>query len=199
MFVHTHIAKYKSLSTELHTTTNTRTFIKSISASSCLSIMESLDSALPEVRQDIEQNIADLDDLYSALLQTRWDIEQNISNLKEPFQRLINAETIGDIRKYLLDLSPAFCELHLLFDRLGGFTSCALGMDVEKRELDEFRCHIAELWGDYGHALQMEYIFSLCCKLGDAKLCQGVEYLQEKMCDLQVVCAESMEQLEEDL
>ncbi|EDN09661.1 predicted protein [Histoplasma mississippiense (nom. inval.)] len=156
MFVHTHIAKYKSLSTELHTTTNTRTFIKSISASSCLSIMESLDSALPEVRQDIEQNIADLDDLYSALLQTRWDIEQNISNLKEPFQRLINAETIGDIRKYLLDLSPAFCELHLLFDRLGGFTSCALGMDVEKRELDEFRCHIAELWGDYGHALQMD-------------------------------------------
>ncbi|ODH50303.1 hypothetical protein GX48_03575 [Paracoccidioides brasiliensis] len=139
------------------TTTNTKTFIKSISASSCLSIMESLDS-VAQARLDIEHNIANLDDLYRALLQTRQDIEQNITNLEEPIQRLRDAETIDDIRKYLPDLSPAFRRLSLSFERLAGFTSCAL----------------------------------------DVKLRKGVEYLQEKMGDVQVVCAESQEQLEED-
>ncbi|EEH46912.2 uncharacterized protein PADG_03010 [Paracoccidioides brasiliensis Pb18] len=142
---------------ELHRTTNTKTFIKSISASSCLSIMESLDS-VAQARRDIEHNIANLDDLYRALLQTRQDIEQNITNLEEPIQRLRDAETIDDIRKYLPDLSPAFRRLSLSFERLAGFTSCAL----------------------------------------DVKLRKGVEYLQEKMGDVQVVCAESQEQLEED-
>lgn len=136
-----------------------------------------------------------MDDLYRALFQTRRDIEQNITNLVDAIQPLRDAEAIDDIRKYLSDLDTAFCGLSLSFGKLVSFTSCALGMDREAWELDEFRWHIFNLWGDYGHVLQLKYIYSLCCELEDAKLRQGVDYLQKMIGDLQVVCTESTVQL----
>ncbi|EQL29767.1 hypothetical protein BDFG_07661 [Blastomyces dermatitidis ATCC 26199] len=201
MFVHTHLAKYNTLSTgasqgheEEYQGFHKEHSISS--ASSCLSIMESLDSALPQARQDIEQNNTDLDDLYRALLQTRWDIE---ATLEEPLRHLSDAETIGDIRKYLKEFSIAFRKLSSLFERLPGFTSCALGMDVATGKSDGLRWHITALWEDYGHIQQIMYTCSLCHQLQDAKLRQGVENLKKKMLDLQVVCEERKEQLEADL
>ncbi|OAX78036.1 hypothetical protein ACJ72_07659 [Emergomyces africanus] len=73
------------------------------------------------------------------LIQESLDSEQNIANLREPLQHLIDAETIDDLRKYLLDLFTAFSEIHLLIDRLTGFMPCALSMDVEKWKLDGFK------------------------------------------------------------
>ncbi|EDN06083.1 predicted protein [Histoplasma mississippiense (nom. inval.)] len=87
--------------------------------------MESLDT-VAQARWDIEQNIANLDDLYSALLQTRQDIGGNIGTLKEPLRHLSNAKTTGDIQKYLQEFSIEFHKLFLLFEKLAGFTSCKM-------------------------------------------------------------------------
>ncbi|EEH39483.2 hypothetical protein PAAG_08752 [Paracoccidioides lutzii Pb01] len=160
-------------------------------------IQESLDSALPQATQDIEQNNTDLDDLYLALLQMRWEIDETIATLEEPLRHLSDAETIGDIRKYLKEFSIAFCTLYSLFKKLAGFTS--MGMNVATEKSDGLRWHITAFWEDYGHILQIVYTCSLCHQLQDAKLRHGVENLKEKLLDLQVVCEERKEQLEEDL
>ncbi|EER41750.1 conserved hypothetical protein [Histoplasma capsulatum H143] len=215
VFIHAHIAKYNLLSTGA--SQNHKEDFHKEHIISFNSIMASLDS-VAQARQDIEQNIPTLDDLYSALtrqnieqnitsmddlyralFQTRRDIEQNITNLVDAIQPLRDAEAIDDIRKYLSDLDTAFCGLSLSFEKLVGFTSCALGMDGKAWELDGFRWHISNLWGDYGHVLQLKYIYSLCRESEDAKLRQCVDYLQKMIGDLQVVCTESTVQLEEDL
>ncbi|QSS63838.1 hypothetical protein I7I51_00898 [Histoplasma capsulatum] len=133
MFAHTHVAKYNSLSTGASQDHEEeyQDFRKSISsASNCLSIMESLDT-VAQARRDIEQNIAHMDDLYSALLQMRQDIEENIGTLEEPLQHLSNAKTTGDIQKYLQEFSIEFHKLFLLFEKLAGFTSCALSIGAQ--------------------------------------------------------------------
>ncbi|OJD23773.1 hypothetical protein ACJ73_04869 [Blastomyces percursus] len=209
MFVH--LAKYKSLSTgasqdsEEYYQDFHKDYLLQVVFPSCVAQarqdiernIPTLDDLYNELTgRDIEPNITNMDDLHNALSKTRWNIEQNITNLVEAIQPLRDAETIDEIRKYLSDLDPAFCELSSLFGNLVGFTSCALDMDVEER--DEFRYHISSLWGDYGHVLQLKHIYSLCCESEDAKLRQGVDYLQKMIGDLQVVCAESTEQLEQD-
>ncbi|KAL2386180.1 hypothetical protein RJZ90_000803 [Blastomyces dermatitidis] len=157
-------------------------------------MFESLDSALPRATQDIEQNNNDLDDLYRALLQMRRDIDKTIATLEEPLRHLSDAETIGDIRKYLKEFFIAFRTLYSLFKKLAGFT--LMGMTEES---DGLRWHITGLWEDHGHIQQIMYTCLLCHQLQDAKLCQGVENLMEKTLDLQVVCEERTGQLEEDL
>ncbi|KKZ60364.1 hypothetical protein EMCG_04897 [[Emmonsia] crescens] len=89
--------------------------------------------------------------------------------------------------------------LSSLFTRLAGFTSSALGMDVQTGKLNGLRWHITSLWEEYGHIQQIGYTCSLCGQLPDAKLRRGVENLREKMGDLQVVCEERSGQLEADL
>ncbi|EDN11147.1 predicted protein [Histoplasma mississippiense (nom. inval.)] len=189
MFIHTHIAKYNSFSTgasQDHEEVKTST--KNISsASSCLSIMESLEGPLPQVRW--------LADVYIALIRTRQDVEQNITNLEETIRRSRNTEKVDDIQKYLSSLFPAFRGLDSLFEKLSGFTSCALDMDVEEQELHRFRHHVSDLWRDYGHAMQIMKIHALCCCISDAKLHQGLEYLQKEMRDFQAACGARKVQL----
>ncbi|EEH06939.1 hypothetical protein HCBG_05159 [Histoplasma capsulatum G186AR] len=129
----------------------------------------------------------------------RQDIEENIGTLEEPLRHLNNAKTTGDIQKYLQEFSIEFHKLFLLFEKLAGFTTCALSIGIETGESVGFRWHIAAFWEDYGHIQQIMYTCSLCRQLQDAKLRRGVQYLQEQMRDLEAVCEESKEQLEADL
>ncbi|EDN05470.1 predicted protein [Histoplasma mississippiense (nom. inval.)] len=160
--------------------------------------MESLDT-VAQARRDIEQNIAHMDDLYSALLQMRQDIEENIGTLEEPLQHLSNAKTTGDIQKYLQEFSIEFHKLFLLFEKLAGFTSCALSIGIETGELGRIRWHITSLWEDYGLIQQIMYTCSLCRHSQEPRLRQRVEYLLEQMGDLQVVCEERSKHLKQDL
>ncbi|OJD16113.1 hypothetical protein AJ78_03693 [Emergomyces pasteurianus Ep9510] len=154
------------------------------SASSCLSMMESLEGALPQAGW--------LADVYSALIRMRQDVEQNMTNLEETIRRSRDAE---NIQKYLSTLFPAFRRLDSPFEKLSGFTSCALDMDIKEQELHRFRHHVSDLWRDYGHAMQIMKIHALCCCISDAKLRQGLEYLQKEMGDFQAACGASKVQL----
>ncbi|EDN05429.1 predicted protein [Histoplasma mississippiense (nom. inval.)] len=134
-----------------------------------------------------------------AVLRMRQDIEQRISDLGRPLECLISAETTDDIQKYLRDFLTEFNKLSKAGASLAGFTILALSKDLELLERDQFRAQIASLWEVYGRLKQIECTCTLCHALEDDALRRGLEYIEEQICDLQVVCEEGTAQLKGDL
>ncbi|EDN11092.1 predicted protein [Histoplasma mississippiense (nom. inval.)] len=134
-----------------------------------------------------------------AVLRMRQDIEQRISELGRTLECLIRAETTDDIQKYLRDFLTDFDKLSKVFASLAGFTILALSKDLEPLERDQFRAQIASLWEVYGRLKQIECTWTLCHALEDNALRRGLVYIEEQICDLQVVCEEGTAQLKVDL